>query len=84
MKQLSKTESIFFLSGGLLMVAGAGCYAFMWQQQIASIVFFIGAIAFASIQIGQKYEGQDTTVKPSEKNNDCCRPTVHPFRRADD
>ena len=67
MKQLSKTESIFFLSGGLLMVVGAGCYAFMWQQQIASIVFYIGALAFASIQIRQKYEGQATTVKRLKK-----------------
>ena len=51
MKQLNKIQSIIFLVGGLLMVVGACCFAIMWQQDIVSWVYLVGALLFAVIQI---------------------------------
>ena len=57
MKQLSKTQNIIFLVGGVLMVIGAGCFAFMWQQEIMCWIYLIGAVMFATMQMMQTYEG---------------------------
>jgi len=61
MRQLSKLESALFLIGGLLMVIGAG--ASMFLQQWAPYVFAPGAVLFASMQLRQRYEGRDFTVR---------------------
>ena len=63
MKQLNKIQSIIFLVGGLLMVAGACCFAIMWQQDIVSWVYLVGALLFAVIQIMQSYDGNSLSVK---------------------
>ncbi|KXB37116.1 hypothetical protein HMPREF1870_02424 [Bacteroidales bacterium KA00344] len=62
MKQLSKIQSMLFLAGGALMVAGAGCFAFLWQQQVACWVFLLGALLFAVMQMMQSYDGRDITL----------------------
>lgn len=49
--------------GGIMMVAGAGCYVLMWQQKITGWVFLVGALFFSSIQLMQAYEGNSITVK---------------------
>lgn len=67
MKQLSKLQSTLFIVGGLLMVAGAGCFAFMWQQRVACWVFLVGALLFASMQVMQSYEGTNFAVKRLKK-----------------
>lgn len=63
MKQLTKLQSALFLIGGVLMVVGAGCYAFIFGQQVACWVYLAGALLFASLQVSQTYEGQNTTIK---------------------
>lgn len=63
MKQLNKIQSIIFLVGGLLMVVGACCFAIMWQQDIVSWVYLVGALLFAVIQIMQSYDGNSLSVK---------------------
>ena len=63
MKQLNKIQSIIFLVGGLLMVVGACCFAIMWQQDIVSWVYLLGALLFAVIQIMQSYDGNSLSVK---------------------
>lgn len=45
------------------MVAGAGCFSLIWQQQVVCWVFLVGAVMFATMQIGQTYEGSDISVK---------------------
>ena len=45
------------------MVVGAGCYAFIFGQQVACWVYLVGALLFASMQVNQAYEGQSTTIK---------------------
>lgn len=67
MKQLSKVQSIIFLFGGVLMVVGAGCYAFMWQQVIACWIYLIGTIMFATMQIMQTYEGTNHAIHRLKK-----------------
>ena len=48
------------LLGGLLMVAGSGAY--MLLQQWAGYVFAPGALLFSSMQMLQRYEGQNITI----------------------
>lgn len=54
---------MLFLAGGLLMVAGAGCFAFLLWREVACWVFLAGALLFASMQVSQTYEGQDPTMR---------------------
>ena len=61
MRQLSKTETCLLLLGGLLMVVGAG--ASMFLQSWASYVFAPGALLFVAIQLRQRYEGNNITIR---------------------
>lgn len=63
MKQLSKLQSTLFLIGGVLMVIGAGCYAFIYAQQVVCWVYLAGAVLFASMQVSETYEGNNQAVK---------------------
>ncbi len=67
MKQLNKIQSAVFLAGGVLMVAGAGCYAFMFMQSVACWIYLVGAVMFAVMQVSQAYEGDNFTVKRLKK-----------------
>ena len=49
------------LAGGLLMVVGSGASLFM--QSWAPYVFAPGALLFAAMQMRQRYEGKDFTVR---------------------
>ncbi len=63
MKQLNKLQSTLFVIGGVLMVVGAGCYAFMLMQEVACWIYLVGAVLFAFMQVSQTYEGNNFTVK---------------------
>ncbi len=63
MKQLSKIQTLVFLLGGALMVIGAGCFAFMWQQPTVCWVFLAGTVLFSVMQMMQTYEGTELAVK---------------------
>ncbi|MDN0024660.1 hypothetical protein QVN84_03855 [Prevotella lascolaii] len=67
MKQLSRTQNIIFLVGGVLMVVGAGCFAFMWQQKVMCWIYLAGAVMFATMQMMQTYEGNNITVRRLKK-----------------
>lgn len=67
MKQLSRTQNIIFLVGGMLMVVGAGCFAFMWQQEVMCWIYLAGAVMFATMQMMQTYEGNNITVRRLKK-----------------
>lgn len=53
MKQLSSQQQIVMAVGAFMMVVGVGCFVFSVLPQVFSVVFFIGAVAFASIQMIQ-------------------------------
>lgn len=61
MRQLSKLQTAIFLVGALLMVIGAGSSLLQWS--LAPYVFAIGALAFASMQMLQRYEGTNFTIR---------------------
>ena len=61
MRQLTKVQNIIFLVGGLLMVVGAGASLLAWR--LAPYVFAVGAICFASMQMLQRYEGQNFVIR---------------------
>ena len=61
MRQLSNTESVILLLGGLLMVIGSG--AGLFQQLWASYVFAPGALMFAAMQMRQTYNGQNIVIR---------------------
>ena len=63
MKQLNRFQSIFFAIGGMLMVIGAGCFAFMWQQQVVCWLFLAGASMFTLMQSMQTYEGSNFVIR---------------------
>ena len=63
MKQLNKIQSALFLLGGMLMVAGAGCYVMMWQQGMVCWIFLVGAVMFSLMQAMQAYTGDDITLR---------------------
>ena len=66
MKQLSKIQSAIFIAGGILMVVGAGCFAFgfVYPQMmlITCWVFLLGTVMFSVIQAMQFYEGTSMVI----------------------
>ena len=62
MRQLSKNQSIILLAGAVLMVAGVVMYVFRIVSHSAWL-FFVGAAAFASMQMQQTYDGRNLTVR---------------------
>ena len=63
MKELNNIQSAMFLIGGLMMVIGAGCFAFIWHQNVACFIYLIGACLFACMQLLQTYEGSNFVIK---------------------
>ena len=61
MRQLSSIEVWLMLAGGLLMVVGSGACLFL--QSWAPYVFAAGALLFVAMQMRQRYEGKDFTVR---------------------
>jgi hypothetical protein len=61
MKQLSSIETAILLVGGLLMVVGAGALLFL--QSWAPWVYAPGALMFAAMQLRQRYEGRNFTIR---------------------
>lgn len=60
-RQLTKGESLTLMLGSALMVLGVVMYL-SWQPKAASVVFVLGAFAFALMQLRQRYEGSDVTL----------------------
>ena len=61
MKQLSKIQQIIYLIGATLMAAGAGMSVLGWA--VAPYLYCVGALCFASMQMLQRYEGTNFTIK---------------------
>lgn len=67
MKQLSNIQTLLFLIGGAMMVVGAGCFVFMWQQHIVCWIYLLGALFFSVIQMLQTYQGNVLTIRRLKK-----------------
>lgn len=71
MRQLEKWQSVTLAIGALFMVLGAGGVVFgsaigassLVVVKVASIVFALGAVAFAAMQMAQTYEGNNFVIR---------------------
>ena len=61
MRELNKLQTAIFLFGGILMAIGAGTTLLGWGS--APYIFAIGAVFFSSMQMLQRYEGQNFTIR---------------------
>ena len=61
MKQLNSFQIAIYLIGALLMAVGAGASMLAWRP--APYVFAVGAIAFVSMQVIQRYEGTNFVIR---------------------
>jgi fatty acid desaturase len=61
MKELNKIQTAIFLLGGLLMAVGAGTTLLGWGS--APYIYALGALGFASMQLLQRYEGTNFTIR---------------------
>ena len=66
MKQQSKIQTLLFALGGILMVVGAGCYAFGFlyrdMMRYTCWVFLLGTVMFSVMQAMQIYEGPSAVI----------------------
>lgn len=63
MRELNTIQNYIFLLGAIMMVIGTGCVVFGLYVHSMAIVFCIGAISFALMQMSQTYEGSNPTIK---------------------
>lgn len=61
MKQLNNFQNAIFISGAVLMLAGAAIW--MMSKMVAPWLFSIGVLAFVAMQIQQRYEGENFTIQ---------------------
>ena len=61
MRELNKIQTAIFLFGGILMAVGAGTTLLGWGS--APYIYALGAVGFASMQIYQRYEGNNFTIR---------------------
>ena len=61
MRELNKLQSAIFLSGALLMVVGAGTSLLQWAA--APYLYALGALAFTSMQMLQRYDGPNFVIR---------------------
>ena len=61
MKQLNKVQTIIYLLGAVLMTIGAGTSLLAWVG--APYIYCVGALGFASMQMQQRYEGDNFTIR---------------------
>lgn len=66
MQQLTKWQSLFLLIGSVLMVAGVGLYVFC-SYKVATWIFLLGALVFASMQLQQCYNGKSIVIRRLRK-----------------
>lgn len=61
MRQLNRIENAVFITGAMLMVAGSVCHIVM--PCAAPYIYSIGALAFVAMQLRQRYDGANVTVR---------------------
>ena len=61
MRQLTKTQSVILMLGGLLMVIGA--FMALFRSPASVWVFVPGVVMFVSMQMLQRYDGQNVNIR---------------------
>lgn len=65
--KMTKIQNYIFLAGAMMMVIGVGCKIFGFLPEIMTIVFVLGCISFALIQMSQTYDGNNFTIRRLRK-----------------
>ncbi len=63
MKRLNLYENIIFMAGGLLMVLGALAYMIPTLEFYSPLIFALGAMCYAAMQMLMTYDGQSIVLK---------------------
>lgn len=63
MKQLNTIQNYIFLISAVMMVVGVGCVVFGIMPKVTAIVFAVGTITFALLQMSQVYDGNNLSLK---------------------
>ncbi|MBQ9216247.1 MAG: hypothetical protein IJ159_05785 [Prevotella sp.] len=61
MTPLNRIQTFIFVLGAVLMVVGAGSSLLGWK--LSPYIFAVGAIGFTSMQMLQRYEGSNFTIR---------------------
>ena len=61
MNRLTRIQQILFQMGAVLLLVGAA--GFMVVPKLATVVFFLGAVAFCPMQMLQRYEGANVVLR---------------------
>ena len=61
MRQLSAWQTAVFVVGAVLMTVGAGCT--LLCPQLAPWLFAVGALCYTAMQIQQRYDGRNITLR---------------------
>ncbi len=62
MKELSRNQQIIMAIGATLMVIGVGCFVFYFMPKVFSVVFMVGAVCFATMQMIQVSSGDGKNI----------------------
>ena len=62
MKELTKLQNLVFRVGAVMFVAGLAMHVFKSISFVGMILFVVGAVAFASMQLLCQYEGNDIVI----------------------
>lgn len=65
--KMTKIQNYIFLAGAIMMVIGVGCKIFGFFPEIMTIIFVLGCISFALIQMSQTYDGNNFTIRRLRK-----------------
>ena len=63
MRQLNRVQTVIFLLGGMLMLAGAASYGMLWQQRVVCWIFLVGSVMFSLMQTMQVYTGTELVLR---------------------
>lgn len=61
MRQLNRLENTLFVAGAVMMVAG--CVINIIRLEVAPYIYCIGAVAYATMQMRQRYDGPNITIR---------------------
>lgn len=63
MKELNLYENIIFFAGGILMAAGVVIYMVPALKFFSPLIYALGAVCYASMQMLMSYEGKSIIIR---------------------
>lgn len=60
---MQKVQNYIFIAGAIMMVIGVGCKIFGFMTGLMTIIFTLGCLCFALMQMAQTYDGNNHTIR---------------------